>query len=474
MTIKNILKPDIYSIMIMGDIMFQNKKILILGMARSGYQAAKYLKKRGNEVILNDGGSEEKQDSSQVQELKDLGVELIFGSHPDDLLDKSFDYLIKNPGVPIDHKYVLDAKRLGIEVINEVEMSYLLLPKDVTLIGITGTNGKTTTTTLTYKIMKEAYGDRVHLAGNIGYPLCSILDKLKKDDIIVMEVSCQQGENFHKFKPHIGVFTNISPAHIDFLKTFEHYKEVKARMFYNQDKNDVAILNIENEDVMNELRNISSKTKYFSSKNEINGCYLKDGVIYYYDEKIIDRDLIKLPGIHNVENCLAAIMVCKEMGVSNKAICDVLTTFTGVEHRLEYVDTVDGVRYYNDTEATNIKCTQIALSSFDQDITLILGGLERGQVFEDLTPYMTHVKNIVAIGQCRERVKEFGDSLHIPTYVYEKLEEGFKKCVEITKNGGIVLLSPASASWDQYKECEIRGAEFKQYVKGMKESEEDD
>lgn len=474
MTIKNILKPDIYSIMIMGDIMFQNKKILILGMARSGYQAAKYLKKRGNEVILNDGGSEEKQDSNQVQELKDLGVELIFGSHPDDLLDKSFDYLIKNPGVPIDHKYVLDAKRLGIEVINEVEMSYLLLPKDVTLVGITGTNGKTTTTTLTYKIMKEAYGDRVHLAGNIGYPLCSILDKLKKDDIIVMEVSCQQGENFHKFKPHIGVFTNISPAHIDFLKTFEHYKEVKARMFYNQDKNDIAILNIENEDVMNELRNISSKTKYFSSKNEINGCYLKDGVIYYYDEKIIDRDLIKLPGIHNVENCLAAIMACKEMGVSNKAICDVLTTFTGVEHRLEYVDTVDGVRYYNDTEATNIKCTQIALSSFDQDITLILGGLERGQVFDDLTPYMTHVKNIVAIGQCRERVKEFGDSLHIPTYVYEKLEDGFKKCVEITKNGGIVLLSPASASWDQYKECEIRGAEFKQYVKNMKESEENE
>ncbi len=261
---------------------------------------------------------------------------------------------------------------------------------------------------------------------------------------------------------------------IDFLKTFEHYKEVKARMFYNQDKNDVAILNIENEDVMNELRNISSKTKYFSSKNEINGCYLKDGVIYYYDEKIIDRDLIKLPGIHNVENCLAAIMVCKEMGVSNKAICDVLTTFTGVEHRLEYVDTVDGVRYYNDTEATNIKCTQIALSSFDQDTTLILGGLERGQVFEDLTPYMTHVKNIVAIGQCRERVKEFGDSLHIPTYVYEKLEDGFKKCVEITKNGGIVLLSPASASWDQYKECEIRGAEFKQYVKNMKESEENE
>lgn len=451
--------------------MFEKKKILILGMARSGYQAAKFLIKRGNTVILNDSREEEKQNQEQVKELRDLGVQLIFGEHPDDLLDKSFHYLIKNPGIPIDHKYVLDAKKLDIDVLNEAEMSYLLLPKDITLIGITGTNGKTTTTTLTYQIMKEEYGDRVHLAGNIGYPLCSILDELKKDDIIVMEVSCQQGENFNQFKPHIGVFTNISPAHIDFLKTFEHYKEVKAKMFYNQEKDDIAILNIENQDLMDELRNISSQTKYFSSQNEINGCYLKDGVIYYYGDKVMDQSDIKLPGIHNIENCLAAIMVAKEMDVSNESISKILSTFAGVEHRLEYVDTVNGVRYYNDTEATNIKCTQIALSSFDQDITLILGGLERGQVFEDLIPYMAHVKTIVGIGECRDRVKEFGDHLQIPTYIYEKLEDGFKKCVQETKKSGIVLLSPASASWDQYKECEIRGAEFKQYVKELKENE---
>jgi UDP-N-acetylmuramoylalanine--D-glutamate ligase len=165
-------------------------------------------------------------------------------------------------------------------------------------------------------------------------------------------------------------------------------------------------------------------------------------------------------------------MVAKEMKVGNDIIFKILSTFTGVEHRLEYVDTVNGVRFYNDTEATNIKCTQIALSSFNQDVTLILGGLERGQVFEDLIPYMSCVKNIVGIGQCRERVKKFGEGLGIPTYIYEKLEDGFKKCVEITKNGGIVLLSPASASWDQYKECEIRGAEFKQYVKELKKNED--
>lgn len=452
--------------------MFKNNKILILGFARSGYQAAKFLINRGNTVILNDGKAEEKLDKEQISELKSLGVQLVFGSHPDDLLDSSFDYLIKNPGVPIYHKYVLKAKNLGIEVINEVEMAYRLLPDDVTLIGITGTNGKTTTTTLTYNILKEAFMDRVHLAGNIGYPLCGILDKLKSNDIIVMEVSCQQGENLDKFKPNIGLFTNISEAHIDFMKTFDHYKEVKAKMFYNQTSDDIAILNMENEEVINELKNIKSQTKYFSSKKEINGCYQKNDAIYYYGEKVMDIDHIKIPGIHNLENCMGAIMIAKEFDVDNKVIDKVLSEFTGVEHRLEYVDTVNGVKYYNDTEATNIKCSQIALSSFTKPVTLILGGLERGQNFDDLIPYMKYVKNIIGIGQCRLRVEEFGKKIGIPTYIYENLSEGFKKCVQVTENGGIVLLSPASASWDQYKECEIRGAEFKKYVKELKDNED--
>ena len=448
--------------------MFENKKIFILGLARSGYQAAKYLIARGNDVLLNDGKEESKLDKEQIEELRSLGVKLYFGSHPDDLLDSSFDYLIKNPGVPIDHKYVLKARELGIEVINEVEMAYRLLPDNVKLIGITGTNGKTTTTTLTYNIMKEAFGDKVFLAGNIGYPLCSILDKVKSGDIIVMEVSCQQLENLDQFTPNVGVMTNLSPAHIDFLKSFENYKRVKAKLFKNQTNEDVAILNIDNDDVMNETKNIRSNTKYFSSKKEINGCYLKDNNIYYYGEKVISRDDIFIAGLHNVENCMAAIMVVKEFGVSNEVIKKVISEFRGVEHRLEYVDTVNGVRYYNDTEATNIKCTQIALSSFDQPITIILGGLERGQDFNDLTPYMKNVSNIIAIGQCRDRVLSYGNSLNIPTYSYEFLKDGFDKCVEVTKSGGIILLSPASASWDQYKECEVRGAEFKKKVEELK------
>lgn len=448
--------------------MFENNKILILGLARSGYNAAKYLIKRNNEVILNDFKDEDKQDPVMVDELRKLGVKLVFGSHPDDLLDDSFDYLIKNPGVPIDHKYVLKARELNIEVINEVEMSYRLLPDNVKLIGITGTNGKTTTTTLTYNILKEAFKEKVFLAGNIGYPLCSILPLVKDGDIIVMEVSCQQLENLDKFNPNIGLMTNLSPAHIDFLKSYDNYKYVKSKLFKNQTSNDVAILNIENEDVININKNIKSKVKYFSSKKEINGCYYKDESIYYYGDKVIDKSNIFIAGMHNIENCMGAIMIAKEFNVSNDIIVKVISSFRGVEHRLEYVDTVNDVKYYNDTEATNIKCTQIALSSFSEPITLILGGLERGQDFNELTPYIKNVTNIIAIGQCRDRVCEYAKSVNIPCYSYEYLKDGFDKCVMVSKPGSVVLLSPASASWDQYKECEIRGLEFKDKVKEIK------
>ena len=448
--------------------MFENNKIFILGLARSGYQAAKYLISRGNTVILNDGKDEDKMDPEQVKELRDLGVELIFGSHPDDILDSSFDYLIKNPGVPIDHKYVLKARELGIEVINEVEMSFRLLPEGVKVIAITGTNGKTTTTTLTYEIMKKAFGEKVFLAGNIGYPVSSILKDVKSGDIIVTEVSCQQLENMDKFRPDVALMTNLSPAHIDFLKSYENYKRVKAKLFKNQTINEVAILNIDNEDVINETKNIKSTVKYFSSKSEINGCYVKDDSIYYYGEKIISRDQIFIAGMHNVENCMAAISIVKEFGVSNDIIVDVISNFRGVEHRLEYVDTIEGRRFYNDTEATNIKCTQIALSSFDKPTIIILGGLERGQDFNELTPFIKNVKAIIGIGQCRERVLEYGKSVGIDTYIYEHLRDGFDKCYEVSDEGDIILLSPASASWDQYKECEVRGAEFKMKVEDLK------
>ena len=447
--------------------MFENNKIFILGFARSGYEAAKFLIKRGNEVLINDGKEESKVDQEKLKELKDMGVKFFFGSHPDELLDDSYDYLIKNPGVPIHHKYVEKAEKLGIEVINEVEMAYRLLPDDVTLVGITGTNGKTTTTTLTYEIIKEA-GFRCHLAGNIGYPLCSFLDKLKSGDVIVMETSCQQLNNLSKFKPHIAVMTNLSEAHVDFFdNSYQKYKDVKTKIFKNQTEKDIAILNLENKEVLDQTKDIKSKKLYFSSKNKTN-CYLKDGIVYYNDEEVLDTDKMIIVGNHNAENIMAATLVAKEFNISNDIIKKVAYSFKGVEHRLEFSGEVNGVRYYNDTEATNIKCTQIALSSFNKPTIIILGGLERGQEFNDLTPFMKNVKAIIAIGECRNKVEEYAHSLNIPVYVHEFLKDGFKEIPPIAKEGDVVLLSPASASWDQYKECEIRGAEFKKYVSELK------
>ena len=448
--------------------MFENKKVFILGLARSGFAAAKYLIKHNNEVVLNDGKTEDKLDKNQIDELTSLGVKLVFGSHPDDLLDESFDYLIKNPGVLIYYKYVLKTRELGIEVINEAEMAFRLLPEGIKLISITGTNGKTTTTTLTYEIMKEYYKEKVFLTGNIGYPMTDLLDKVKSGDIIVMEVSCQQLENMSKYKPNVALLTNFSPAHIDFLKSYENYKRVKAKIFQNQTEEDVAILNAENEDSLNETKDIKSIKKYFSSKKKVEGTYLEGDNIYYYGDLVLNRSDIKIAGLHNVENVMGAITIVKEFNVPNEVIKKVVSNFKGVEHRLEFSGEVNTRRFYNDTEATNIKCTQIALSSFDNDIFIILGGLERGQDFNELTPFMKNVKGILAIGQSRERVKEYGESLNIKTIVYEHLSDGFNELYEMSTPNSVILLSPASASWDQYKECEVRGAEFKELVKKLK------
>lgn len=442
-----------------------NNKVLILGFAKSGYEVAKALIKRGYDVIINDNKILNELDEIKYNELKSLGVDFVLGDHPDDLLDDSFSYLIKNPGVPIDHKYVLKAKELGIPVVNEVEIAYNLMPRDknIKIIAITGTNGKTTTTTLIYEMLKQD-NKSVLLAGNIGYPLCSILDELKENDIIVMEISSQQLENVKIFNPNVAVMTNISEAHLEFFKTYDYYKEVKKRILQNQTSNDVCILN-RNDKVLSEFsKNVKSKIRWYSSKEKIEGSYLLDNKVYYNDEVIIKTSDIKLRGVHNYENIMAAIMAVKEFNCSNKAIEEVLKRFNGVEHRLEFVAKKGGVLYYNDTEATNIKCTQIALSAFTEPTILILGGYERGQDFNELKPYIKSVKAIIGIGECRNRVLNFGEKEHIKTYIFETLKEGFSKCVEIAKENDVVLLSPASASWDQYNRCEERGDEFKTYV----------
>ena len=261
--------------------------------------------------------------------------------------------------------------------------------------------------------------------------------------------------------------TNLSEAHVDFFdNSYQKYKDVKTKIFKNQTSKDVAILNLESKEVLEQTKNIKSRKLYFSSKNKTN-CYLENDKIYYNDEEVLDTNDMIIVGNHNKENIMAAILVAKEFNISNDVIRKVAYNFKGVEHRLEFCGEVSGVKFYNDTEATNIKCTQIALSSFNKPTIIILGGLERGQDFNELTSYMKNVKAILAIGTCRKRVEEYANSLNIPVYTHEFLKDAFKEIKPIMKSGDVVLLSPASASWDQYKECEVRGKEFKDYVKEL-------
>ena len=314
--------------------MFENNNIVILGMARSGYEVAKYLAKRHNKITINDLNTN--QNEEHIKELEKLGVKIVLGSHPDDLINKDVNYLIKNPGVPIDHKYVLKAKELGIEVLNEVEVSARLMRKDVHLIGITGTNGKTTTTTIIYEILKEKFKDKVHLTGNMGYPLISFLDKFKKDDFIVMETSSQQLENLDRFTPEVAVLTNVSEAHLEFFKTYDHYKELKKRIFKNHTKDNLAIINKTDEESLKLTKDIKSNKVYFSdSKDDL--CYIEKENIYYKGKKIIDTKEIILKGMHNYQNIMAAIIVAKHYGVEDEIINKVVKKFKGVEHRLEFV-----------------------------------------------------------------------------------------------------------------------------------------
>lgn len=440
--------------------MFENNNIVILGMARSGYEVAKYLAKRHNKITINDLNTN--QNEEHIKELEKLGVKIVLGSHPDDLINKDVNYLIKNPGVPIDHKYVLKAKELGIEVLNEVEVSARLMRKDVHLIGITGTNGKTTTTTIIYEILKEKFKDKVHLTGNMGYPLISFLDKFKKDDFIVMETSSQQLENLDKFTPEVAVLTNVSEAHLEFFKTYDHYKELKKRIFKNHTKDNLAIINRTDEESLKLTKDIKSNKVYFSdSKDDL--CYIEKENIYYKGKKIIDTKEIILKGMHNYQNIMAAIIVVKHYGVEDEIINKVVKKFKGVEHRLEFVKELDGKKYYNDSKATNLVSTQIALKSFDKDILLILGGYERGQDFKELIPYLDNVKVILAIGENRERVKKELSNYNV--IVKETLKEAMKNIKDYDVD--IVLLSPASASWDQYKKFEDRGEEFKNIVNNL-------
>ena len=442
--------------------MLQNKKIFILGMARSGFEAAKILA-NDNKVLVTDMTE---QNPEQVKLLKDLGVQIEITKDPSNLIDDSFDIMIKNPGIKYNHPTILKAKELGINIINEVELAYHYISKDVNIIGVTGSNGKTTTVTLIYNILKEA-GFPVYLGGNIGIPLCNFVKDIKPNEYLVMEISDHQLCDMYNFKTNVSVLTNIYDVHTDFHDSHERYVMTKKKIFNNHTNKDIAIINLDNKEAVDISKDINS-IKYYFSKDNKQRVYLENDSIYYDGELVIECKDIKLKGVHNYENIMAVISVVKLYDVDNESIRKILKTFGGVEHRIEYVTTIDGVDYYNDSKATNCESTKTALNSFNQPTLLLLGGLDRGHSFDDLTPSMKNVVYVACYGETKARIKEYCDRIGVSCGVFDNLNNATKACYEKATKGSVILLSPACASWDQYKKFEDRGDEFKNIISTFK------
>jgi UDP-N-acetylmuramoylalanine--D-glutamate ligase len=441
------------------------KKAFVLGLARSGFEAAKLLASQGYDVIINDAKNE--ANTEMLRELHSLGIKVVLGAHPENLFDDSFEMIVKNPGISNNHKYVKKAQEINVPVINEIELALRYFPKGVTTIGITGTNGKTTTTIVVYEILKKALKS-VFLMGNMGYPACSFIPFLKDGDIAVMEVSDHQLCNVINFKTNISVLTNLSEAHLDFHGSYEIYKNMKKRIFNHHTKEDLAILNLDNKDVLELTKDIESNKKYFSTSSANKAsCSIVDGYICYNNNKIIALDEVRIKGNHNYENIAAAIAVVKELGVEDSTIISVLKTFSGVEHRLEYVKTINDIDFYNDSKATNIVSTQKALSSIKKPTVLLLGGLDRGQDFSELKDYLANVKLIAAYGEAKSRINDFAVKCGIACKIVDTLEEATEYAFNSSHAGGIVLLSPACASWDQFEDFEVRGNMFKKYINNL-------
>ena len=435
--------------------MYKEKKILIFGMARSGYECAKLLAKE-NQIIITD---QKDQDSVKLKELENQKAIFLKTDNPEEILDSSFDMVVKNPGIPMTHPLIQKANELKIPIVNEMEVAYHYLPKNIKIIGVTGSNGKTTTTTIIYEMLKKM-NIPVHLGGNIGIPLSAIVKKVKEGDTLLLEISDHQLLNLFDFKTDISIITNLSPTHLDFHGSYENYKNVKKKIFNHHTTNDLAIINGENLDVLKITKDIPSKKEYFKTKDAV----IKDEAIYIQNEKVIELKDILLKGMHNYENIMACLLVIKEYKINQDVIKDVLKSFGGVEHRLEFVKEKNGISYYNDSKSTNPVSTITALNSFHTPVLLILGGMERQQDFYDLKNHLSYVKHIYAIGETRNRIEKFAQDLHIPCTKKEFLKDIMKEIQKDATKGDTILLSPASASWDQYDKFETRGEEFKKLI----------
>jgi UDP-N-acetylmuramoylalanine--D-glutamate ligase len=436
---------------------FKHKKVLVLGLAKSGVSAASLLHKLEAFVTVND--QKPLAENPEAQGLLQEGIKVICGSHPIELLDEGFEYVVKNPGIPYHNPLIKRAVEKGIPVLTEVELAYLV--SEAEMIGITGTNGKTTTTTLLYEILNEG-GQRPLIAGNIGTVASEVAQTADKDEKMVVELSSFQLMGIQEFSPHIAIITNLYEAHLDYHGDIGEYWHAKANITKNQTEDDYLIINYDQDHLVKTVDFTKASIIPFSTTQEVErGAYIKAGGIYFKKERVGELSSVVLPGAHNLENILCAVAAAKLYGVSNESIMSVLGTFAGVKHRTQFVKEVNGRKFYNDSKATNTLATKSALNAFKAPTILLAGGLDRGNGFDDLIPHLKNVKTLITFGETAEKLQQTGQKAGIQTILrVDNVEKAVPAAYENSEEGDVILLSPACASWDQYRTFEERGDIF--------------
>jgi UDP-N-acetylmuramoylalanine--D-glutamate ligase len=445
----------------------KDKRVLVVGLGKSGVASAQFLQAHGAKVTVSDSKSPE-QLANEIPALLDRGIAVETGGHGERTF-RGQDLIVVSPGVPADSAPLVQARVQGVPIIGEIELAAQFLQGRI--LAITGSNGKTTTTTLTGEIL-GASGFMVVVGGNIGTPAISLVDQTTPESFVVLEVSSFQLETIQTFRPFISAILNITPDHLDRHRTLEAYVDAKARIFENQNATDFCVLNADDA-AANELTGRAKcPVVHFSRRQEVqDGAFVRQNKIFFRDgqteQEILPIEEISLQGAHNLENVLAAVSMASLARCSAESIRQAVRAFKAVEHRLEFVAEIAGVRYFNDSKATNVDATIKALESFPANIHLILGGKDKGSDYTGLNPLLRErVKQVYTIGAAADKIANqiHGAAEIVPA---QTLEKAVHLASTAAKPGDIVLLAPACASFDQFQSYEHRGRVFKEAVQAL-------
>lgn len=448
----------------------KGKKVLVFGLGISGIGAGQILERHGAEVIMYDGNQKLTEEKIKKQLGEDSSAKIVIGDFPEEVLEK-LDMTVLSPGVPTDLPVIEKMREQGITVIGEVELAYQFGKGDV--LAITGTNGKTTTTTLLGEIMKN-YQEDVFVVGNIGTPYTTAVEKMTDNTITVAEMSSFQLESIVDFRPRVSAILNFTPDHLNRHHTMEAYIEAKENIAKNQTEKDTCVLNYEDDVTRAFGENVKSKVLYFSSQRILEeGIYLENGqiVLAMNGEKtpVCHVDELNILGTHNHENAMAAAGMAAAYGVPVDVISRTLKEFQGVEHRIEYVAEKNGVVYYNDSKGTNPDAAIKGIQAMNRPTVLIGGGYDKDSAYDEwIDSFDGKVKKLVLLGATRDKIAETARAHGFEDIeMADTFEEAFAKCVENAKPGDAVLLSPACASWGMFKNYEERGDKFKELVNNL-------